>query len=413
MVARTMPRLTVTPPSEATVGKPDRFDVMLISPTGAPMIADRDIAFTISGAGFEAAERAVLKRGATSLEVPFIATAPGLADVTLNPAESNVLPFAAHFAAVLPDTSYKAELPLSIRLRLTPPPPLLYGQGEPRIVAYLFDKTGASVSAATELEVAFPEFRQLVEPHPLIIEKGAKYGEARIRAAGAGAFRSPAIVTPAAMDGSRVSIDPDPMEFSVLGEVARWRPLTERPVVSGVLIPPIPVSLTLIGQTGQPVDADMDRTAILSVDPPDAGFVKPSTVTVSKGTRATTVTYTPLREGKGTIQVEQTGLPGQPLEITFAYTLLAFGRYRPASAREPEEACRFRPGRGDWPVYRRAGVSRRAARGVRRLHAAEPAERQQVSGGAHLGRDWRPCRAGNFRLGAEEVPEGSRVLRPR
>jgi hypothetical protein len=317
----------VAAPPSATVGRTDTFDVTLVSATGVPVAAESDIPFKISGSGFKTAETGVLRRGETSLTVPFTATAPGLADIEVSPSNgANDGTSVTYFVSITDDGGYKPEGPLSIELRVVPEPPLRSGQGIPRILATLLDKTRTPVSASTAIAVAFPEFqfRELLETHPLIIPKDAKYGEVRLRVAGAGTFTSRPVVTPNLLQGSKLSAGPDPMGFTVLGDIAGWRPFTLRPVLTGVFIPEVPVSIALVGQEGRDVQADTDLTAVLTVDPPEAGYLDQNRVTVRRGMKEAPVVYTPLREGSGTIRIEPTGLPGQSLEITFRYALLAF-----------------------------------------------------------------------------------------
>jgi hypothetical protein len=190
------------------------------------------------------------------------------------------------------------------------------------VIARLLDKQRVAVSAAEDIEVSFPGLREKLSPHPLRIAAGSAYAEAMLSSSQVGRFVLEPLLKPSIVNGRPVGTDRLEIEF--VSQIVGLRLLADPRYVKGFRRPEIKVKVELINAKGNWIASDEDRTVILRVDPPTAGRLRESDITITRGTSVSETTYRPYDEGTAKIETVGTGLLVQQTEFEFRYVWTFF-----------------------------------------------------------------------------------------
>jgi len=306
--------------SHIIAGKPADFEIKIVNSAGEPVVADREFRLRVSTVGASADKDLILiPKGQSQTHINIRRDSPGVSYVSVTPLEaSSVRPATDVPVAFSAEPDYKPVPPLTLILNVSQSK-LRAGIDKVKVSGLIEDKARVPVPAQHDYDISFPGLSDLITPYPMHIKTGSSGGECTLASPTPGILPfTPAVNPPLTIvsNASTVEFDSPILGLRILADPSYINAVTRRS--TQVKVGFFDVHKNWIGP-------DDDRTVILNVEPPDAGTLGISAVTIPKGIAVYETKFTPLKEGVAKITaLTEPGLIVDTAQIEFHYAFSLF-----------------------------------------------------------------------------------------
>lgn len=323
-----VPNVVVSPSMPVTrAGHAASLNIKLLNSLGAPTPASKNLRFDLAVEGAKLDRKwIVIPKGQSEAHVNVVRDTPGISVLTVKPAEPLL-----HVSAVVAThaqvafsaaSAYKPLLPLSLLLNITPTI-LRAGVDTAEVTAIVVDRTRTPVPAPHVLDVSFPGLGDFFKPDRIRITAGSADVEATLATAPGTPSTRPfmPVVNPTLTVVSNTS------EIQFVSPIVGLRILTDPSYIKAISLArgKTSVKVGFVDGKGNWISAQSDRTVILRLDPPEAGRLQPSELTISKGSLTAQTTLIPYEEGISTVSADPIpGLSIQAAKFEFRYAFIVF-----------------------------------------------------------------------------------------
>ncbi|HET6840568.1 MAG TPA: hypothetical protein VFK06_02625 [Candidatus Angelobacter sp.] len=315
-------RLEIEGPRDVQRGQSGKFNVKLVDTQGHPVTSNSDIKLQVNAPGAQLDRQVVIiRRGSSSAEVNISKQQPGISSINVQQVETPGLGLAAATEVGLAsDESYKPVPPLSLWVSVQPQAAKFKaGLETATIIVRWRDSHKFTIPAQRDIKVAFPGVENALSSGQISMARGDPYAEAKLMES------QPQVVSLDPVSNPPMSIFSDTNSVEFVSPIAALKLIPDHSYLKAVRHPSIKVKIGLFDGLGNLIASDHDRTIVLQVDPPSAGTLSSSDVTIAQGQKVVEATFIPTTEGKVTIKA-LTGemLAIQNADIEFYYAAAYF-----------------------------------------------------------------------------------------
>lgn len=300
--------LEIAGPRDLPRGQSRTFNVNLVDPQGRPITSNSDIKLQVNAPGTQVDHQVVvIPKGQSSAAVNISKQDAGISNIRVQQVETPGPGLAAATEVGLAsDGSYHPVPPLSLWVSVRPlASKFKAGLDTPTVIVRWRDSQKLTVPAQQDIKVAFPGVGKALSTSPIAMHRGDTYAEATLTET------QPEVVTLDAVSNPPMSIFSDTSTVEFVSPIAALKLIPDHSYLKTIFHPKIKVKIGLFDGEGNWIAADHDRAVVLQVDPPSAGTLSSSDVTIPQGQKLIEATFIPAKEGKATIKA----LTGETLTI--------------------------------------------------------------------------------------------------
>jgi hypothetical protein len=299
-------------------GSQGKLNIKLLDAKGQPIQASSDLKFTVKASEGQGQQTVVIHKGDTSADVAVSKSAPGLADFHVESAGASTMGLAGSTQiGFIPQSGYRPVPPLSLLLTVQPGVKLKAGETARVIVRYV-DSHRIPVPAQSAIKVGFPGLGVLLSPASVNIPAGELYGEAALSSP------QPQLISLNPVASPPTSVDNQAGTVEFVSPIVATRVVLSQPYVKSVRHPRITLTVGFMDSQGNWIAPDQDRVLILQVDPPSAGVLGVSSITVPKGQLNVSTTFVATEEGTSKIKAVSGDVVSQDAGFEFYYGAIYF-----------------------------------------------------------------------------------------
>jgi len=313
-------RLAIEGPKDVIQGQPGKFNIKLVDMQGHAIKSTVDMKFSVNAPGSQVdRETVVIPKGASSTELVVSKQTAGLTNIHLEQADTPAGGLTASTQiGLVSDQSYTPVPPLSLWVNVQPGAKLKV-QEAAKIIVRQMDSRRFTVPAQGDIKVAFPGLGNALSPGQISISRGELYAEADLTES------QPQVVTLNPISSPPMSIHIETSSIEFMSPIAGLRLISDPSYVRAVRHPKTTVKIGLVDGQGNWIASDKDRTIVLQLDPPSAGTLSRSDVTIPRGQSVVEAVFTATKEGKATIKaINGEGFSIQNADIEFYYAAVYF-----------------------------------------------------------------------------------------
>ncbi len=299
-------------------GRQGTLNIKLLDAKGQPIQASSDLKFTVKASEGQGQQTVVIHKGDTSADVAVSKNAPGLASFHVESADPSTMGLAGSTQiGFIPESGYRPVPPLSLLLTVQPGVKLKVGETARVIVRYV-DSHKVPVPVQSAIKVGFPGVGELMSPASVNIPAGELYGEATLSSP------QPQLISLNPVASPPTSVDNQAGTVEFVSPIVATRVVASQTYVKSVRHPKITLTIGFMDSQGNWIAPNQDRVLILQVDPPSAGVLGVSSITVPKGQPSVSTTFVATQEGTSKIKAVSGDVVSQDTSFEFHYGAVYF-----------------------------------------------------------------------------------------
>jgi hypothetical protein len=294
------------------------LNIKLLDAKGQPIQATSDLKFTVKASEGQSQQTVVIHKGDTSADVAVSKSAPGLSNFHVESADPSAIGLAGNTQiGFTPESGYHPVPPLSLLLTVQPGVKLITGEPARVIVRYV-DSHKVPIPAQSAIKVGFPGLGELMSPASVNIPAGELYGEATLSSS------QPQLVSLNPVASPPISVDNQASTVEFVSPIVATRVVLSQTYVKAIRHPRITLTVGFMDSQGNWIAPDQDRVLILQVDPPSAGMLALSSITVPKGQQSVSTTFVATQEGTSKIKAVSRDVVSEDSGFEFHYGAVYF-----------------------------------------------------------------------------------------